>query len=188
MASDSCAISKTQHFAITTSAARHIGVLWFACRYNCLFLVDSVASIGGAPVYMDQQGALKNPARCFQSLFYEIIYVDFSVDVCTFRDRYPVYRLPKGSECSTRYSTDFLQWESMVRTAHFYHFYSFRIIGYHKYLKVNLSTAKKSSAEGQSLCHFTWIWVGWQTTGDVMESHQECKTFSADWTVFQAHF
>uniref|UniRef100_A0A8C6M0W5 Alanine--glyoxylate aminotransferase n=1 Tax=Nothobranchius furzeri TaxID=105023 RepID=A0A8C6M0W5_NOTFU len=25
-------------------------------KYNCLFLVDSVASIGGAPVYMDQQG------------------------------------------------------------------------------------------------------------------------------------
>uniref|UniRef100_A0A3Q4HP57 Alanine--glyoxylate and serine--pyruvate aminotransferase a n=1 Tax=Neolamprologus brichardi TaxID=32507 RepID=A0A3Q4HP57_NEOBR len=34
-------------------------------KYNCLFLVDSVASIGGAPVYMDQQGALKDPARCF---------------------------------------------------------------------------------------------------------------------------
>uniref|UniRef100_A0A665UZP6 Alanine--glyoxylate aminotransferase n=1 Tax=Echeneis naucrates TaxID=173247 RepID=A0A665UZP6_ECHNA len=27
-------------------------------KYNCLFLVDSVASLGGAPLYMDQQGLI----------------------------------------------------------------------------------------------------------------------------------
>lgn len=30
-------------------------------RYNCLLLVDSVASLGGAPIYMDQQG---KPRTC----------------------------------------------------------------------------------------------------------------------------
>lgn len=44
-------------------------------------------------------------------------------------------------------------------------------------LKLNSSTARRYSTGGQSPCHSFWIWVGSQTTGDVMASCQECKTF-----------
>ena len=32
-------------------------------RHQCLLLVDSVASLGGAPVYMDQQGECVPPPQ-----------------------------------------------------------------------------------------------------------------------------
>ena len=44
----------------TQSWSEHLKPLLFSAapppRYRCLLLVDSVASLGGAPVYMDQQG------------------------------------------------------------------------------------------------------------------------------------
>lgn len=44
----------------TQSWSEHLKPLLFSAapppRYRCLLLVDSVASLGGAPIYMDQQG------------------------------------------------------------------------------------------------------------------------------------
>uniref|UniRef100_A0AAQ4QP83 Alanine--glyoxylate aminotransferase n=1 Tax=Gasterosteus aculeatus aculeatus TaxID=481459 RepID=A0AAQ4QP83_GASAC len=38
------------------------GIGQLCLKYNCLFLVDSVASIGGAPLHMDRQGSGLDPA------------------------------------------------------------------------------------------------------------------------------
>lgn len=45
-----------------------------AYRYNCLFLVDSVASMGGAPVYMDKQGVVSGAADTNISYFCTVLH------------------------------------------------------------------------------------------------------------------
>lgn len=39
-------------------------------RYDCLFLVDSVASLGGAPLYMDDQGLGINHSRLINYILF----------------------------------------------------------------------------------------------------------------------
>lgn len=65
MASGSCAISRMQpsflchHHTCNKIKADNSCVMIRAYRYGCLLLVDSVASIGGAPLCMDQQGLVR---------------------------------------------------------------------------------------------------------------------------------
>lgn len=79
------------------------------CRYNCLFLVDSVASMGGTPLHMDQQGSILVDFKSLSALYYTISFDNnnFWIDFI-FRNRYPIHWLPKGFECSSGYSSNLL--------------------------------------------------------------------------------
>lgn len=56
-------------------------------RYDCLFLLDSVASLGGTPLYMDDQGLRINHYRLINSILFflqqyeDVMFVFAGIDI-----------------------------------------------------------------------------------------------------------
>lgn len=108
---------RTKRFHGTTNhqISRHIShCCHITSRKNCLFLVDTVASLGAAPIFMDKQSKAKinngfnNVTVCFRVWRHHVFH-------CAVRYRHPVLRVSEGPELASWHSTDLLQWESMVR-------------------------------------------------------------------------
>lgn len=91
-------------------------------RYQCLFLVDSVASLGGAPLFMDKQSECEMPCSYNRGALFTVdLARTFSqwfgawacLAVCH-RHRHPVHRLTESFERPSWDGSPLLQWQSLV--------------------------------------------------------------------------
>lgn len=137
-------------------------------RHNCLFLVDTVASLGAAPIFMDEQSRVITNQLVFSAPVQARNYFV----LCVWRNRHPVHWFSEGSECTSRHSTHLFQWQSMVREVS-----ALNSDNSVKLLKAQIPsvshTVTRCSTGKQNQCHTSLIWLTCPITGAVTGNQSE---------------